>query len=79
MPFSPGLAVGFGLILVAAVMKGAFARPMKIMPKWKWENTWMVWTISSLWVLPPRGPGIESPFGRNIPGHLPHGEAFLQN
>jgi L-rhamnose-H+ transport protein len=34
-------------------MNGAFALPMKIMPKWKWENTWMVWTISSLWVLPP--------------------------
>jgi L-rhamnose-H+ transport protein len=53
MHFGPGLAVGFVLILIAATMNGAFALPMKIMTKWKWENTWMVWTISSLWVLPP--------------------------
>jgi len=53
MHFGQGLAVGFGLILVAATMNGAFALPMKSMPDWRWENTWMVWTIASLWVLPP--------------------------
>jgi len=53
MTLSSGLARGFCLILAAATMNGAFALPMKVMPKWKWENTWMIWTITSLWVLPP--------------------------
>lgn len=53
MNLTSGLVEGFGLILVAATMNGAFALPMKIMRRWKWENTWIIWTITSLWVLPP--------------------------
>src|ERR1700687_2410612 len=43
---------GFLLILIAAAMNGAYAIPMKFMPRWKWENIWLVWTLLSLWVLP---------------------------
>jgi len=43
---------GFLLILIAAVMNGAYAIPMKFMSRWKWENIWLVWTILSLWALP---------------------------
>jgi L-rhamnose-H+ transport protein len=43
---------GFLLILIAAVMNGAYAIPMKFMPRWKWENIWLIWTLLSLWALP---------------------------
>ena len=43
---------GFLLILLAAAMNGAYAIPMKFMPRWKWENIWLVWTILSLWLFP---------------------------
>jgi L-rhamnose-H+ transport protein len=43
---------GFLLILIAAVMNGAYAIPMKFMSRWKWENIWLVWTLLSLWALP---------------------------
>jgi L-rhamnose-H+ transport protein len=43
---------GFLLILTAAAMNGAYAIPMKFMSRWKWENTWLVWTVLSLWALP---------------------------
>jgi L-rhamnose-H+ transport protein len=46
------LATGFLLVLLAATMNGAYAIPMKFMPRWKWENIWLVWTVLSLWVLP---------------------------
>jgi L-rhamnose-H+ transport protein len=47
-----GHVTGFLLILIAAVMNGAYAIPMKLMSRWKWENIWLVWTLLSLWVLP---------------------------
>jgi L-rhamnose-H+ transport protein len=43
---------GFLLILIAAFMNGAYAIPMKLMSRWKWENIWLVWTVLSLWALP---------------------------
>jgi L-rhamnose-H+ transport protein len=43
---------GFLFILTAAAMNGAYAIPMKFMPRWKWENIWLVWTVLSLWALP---------------------------
>jgi L-rhamnose-H+ transport protein len=43
---------GFLLILLAAAMNGAFAIPMKFLSRWKWENTWLVWSMLSLWLLP---------------------------
>jgi L-rhamnose-H+ transport protein len=46
------LITGFVLLLLAATMNGAYAIPMKFMPRWKWENIWLVWTVVSLWVLP---------------------------
>jgi len=34
-------------------MNGSFTLPMKFTRKWAWENTWLVFTIFALWVLPP--------------------------
>ncbi len=51
-PMRTDLVTGFLLVLLAATMNGAYAIPMKFMPRWKWENIWLVWTVFSLWVLP---------------------------
>src|ERR1022692_4580574 len=46
--------IGFGsLLLVAAgLMNASFALPMKFTRRWAWENTWLVFTIFALVVLP---------------------------
>lgn len=51
-PIETGVATGFLLVLLAAVMNGAFAIPMRFMSSWKWENIWLVWTALSLWAMP---------------------------
>lgn len=45
--------LGLFMILVAGVMNGSFAVPMKLTQRWAWENTWLMWTIYGLFVLPP--------------------------
>src|SRR6202047_589741 len=51
-PMRTDHVTGFLLILIAAVMNGAYAIPMKFMSRWKWENIWLVWTVLGLWALP---------------------------
>ena len=46
------IVTGFLLILLAAVMNGAYAIPMRFMVRWKWENIWLLWTVLSLWAIP---------------------------
>jgi L-rhamnose-H+ transport protein len=45
-------ATGLCLLFLAGAMNGSFALPMKFTHKWAWENTWLVWTICALFVLP---------------------------
>jgi L-rhamnose-H+ transport protein len=44
--------VGMLLILVAGVMAGDCMLPLKWARRWQWENTWLVFSIVSLLVLP---------------------------
>jgi glucose uptake protein GlcU len=44
--------VGIALILVAGVMAGDFTLPLKFNRKWQWENTWLIFSLVSLVVLP---------------------------
>lgn len=46
------IVAGFLLILLAALMNGAYAIPMRFMRQWRWENIWLIWTILSLWLFP---------------------------
>lgn len=46
------ILTGFLLILLAALMNGAYAIPMKFMRHWRWENIWLSWTVLSLWIFP---------------------------
>lgn len=46
-------ATNGGLLLVlAGVMNGSFTLPMKRMPRWNWENIWLVWSVAALIVMP---------------------------
>lgn len=40
------------LLLLAGVMNGSFATPMKRMRGWEWENTWFVWSFLAMIVIP---------------------------
>jgi len=46
--------VGLGLvrIIFGGMLNGSFALPMKRMPFWKWENTWLVYSLIGMVVFP---------------------------
>lgn len=44
--------LGLVILLIAGVMNASFTLPMKFTRKWAWENTWLVFAVLSLWVLP---------------------------
>jgi len=48
----PDSVIGFGAIAVAGVISGSFTLPMKFTRSWAWENTWLVWTLLALVLLP---------------------------
>ncbi|HLH36052.1 MAG TPA: L-rhamnose/proton symporter RhaT [Alloacidobacterium sp.] len=45
-------ASGLALLVLAGGMNASFTLPMKFMRNWAWENTWLLWTIFALIVLP---------------------------
>lgn len=45
--------VGLILLLIAGTANGSFTLPMKFTKKWAWENTWLIWSIFALLLLPP--------------------------
>src|SRR5580698_1322668 len=46
------LPTGIALTLVAGLMSGNCMLPMKFNRSWKWENTWLVFSVVSLVILP---------------------------
>jgi len=44
--------VGIVLIMVAGLMAGDCMLPLKFNRKWRWENTWLIFSLVSLFVLP---------------------------
>ena len=49
MQSTPG---GMCLLIFAGVMNAGFSLPMKFVRAWVWENTWLVWSVFALLVLP---------------------------
>ncbi len=49
---APSLSLGIALALVAGLMSGNCMLPMKFTRSWKWENTWLVFSLVSLVILP---------------------------
>ena len=46
------LAYGIAGVLIGGILNGSFVAPMKKMPGWKWENSWLVYSVSGLLVIP---------------------------
>jgi L-rhamnose-H+ transport protein len=45
-------AGGMCLLILAGIMNASFALPMKFVRDWAWENTWLMWSIFALLLLP---------------------------
>lgn len=45
-------SLGMCLLVLAGVMNASFALPMKFVRTWVWENTWLVWSVLALLLLP---------------------------
>jgi L-rhamnose-H+ transport protein len=46
------LAYGIAGVLIGGILNGSFVAPMKKLPSWKWENSWFVYSIAGLLVIP---------------------------
>lgn len=46
------VALGVAAALLGGMLNGSFVAPMKRLKLWQWENTWFVYSISGLLVLP---------------------------
>jgi L-rhamnose-H+ transport protein len=44
--------LGMAIIFVSGVLNGSFPAPMKYSRRWQWENTWLVFAIVALLLLP---------------------------
>jgi L-rhamnose-H+ transport protein len=49
---SSSLSIGLGLTMIAGLMSGNCMLPMKFNRSWKWENTWLIFSVVSLVILP---------------------------
>jgi L-rhamnose-H+ transport protein len=43
---------GIAVVILAGVLNGSFAAPMKRMPSWRWENSWLIFAITGLVIFP---------------------------
>lgn len=43
---------GFAGVLLGGFLNGTFVLPMKRMPEWRWENTWLVYSVVGLIIVP---------------------------
>lgn len=46
------MLAGVLLVLMAGVMNGSFASPMKHLRGWEWENTWLAWAFIAMILMP---------------------------
>lgn len=46
------VSVAVILLVVAGLIQACFTRVMKFIRKWPRENTWLVFTVAALWILP---------------------------
>lgn len=46
------LLIGLVTSIVAGVLNGSFAAPMKKISGWEWENTWLIYALTAFIVLP---------------------------
>jgi L-rhamnose-H+ transport protein len=46
------LTIGVILAIIAGIINGSFAAPIKYAKVWKWENIWSVWAVFAMVVFP---------------------------
>ena len=46
------ISLGIALVIVAGLLNGSFAAPMKRMSQWRWENIWLLFAITGLVIFP---------------------------
>jgi L-rhamnose-H+ transport protein len=46
------LSIGVILAIIAGIINGSFAAPIKYAKIWKWENIWSVWALFGMVILP---------------------------
>ena len=46
--------IGWGIVgvLLGGFLNGSWVLPMKRMPKWRWENTWLAFSVLGLILIP---------------------------
>jgi L-rhamnose-H+ transport protein len=49
---SGNVALGLAVVVLAGVLQGSFAAPMKRMSAWRWENSWLLFALSGLVISP---------------------------
>src|SRR5437660_7258370 len=50
MPFA--IWTGLAAVVLAGVLQGLFAVPMKYAPRWNYENIWLIFSLMGMVVLP---------------------------
>src|SRR5246127_157211 len=43
---------GLAVVVLAGILNGSFATPMKRIAGWRWENSWLIFAVSGLLVFP---------------------------
>lgn len=46
------MIIGILSSVLSGVLNGSFAAPMKKIVGWKWENTWFVYAVVAMLILP---------------------------
>jgi L-rhamnose-H+ transport protein len=46
------MTLPFFLVLLAGLMNGSFATPMKSIRGWRWEHSWLIWALTGCVVFP---------------------------
>jgi len=46
------IELGIGFALPSGICDGLFTTPMKLIPRWKWENIWLVFIVTSCLIAP---------------------------
>jgi L-rhamnose-H+ transport protein len=49
---SEQISLGIALVIVAGLLNGSFAAPMKRISQWRWENIWLIFAATGLVIFP---------------------------
>lgn len=63
---NPALTLGVSFAIVAGIMGGSFALPMKYLGRWSWENVWVVFILISCVLMPALFAWVTVPTWRQV-------------